>query len=94
MSINEALKKITLFLKNHLNWVFVSLWVIVIAWLVYFTYQNYYLTIYLPKAIPDNEIIAKKQKVNINLFNQINDKIKLRNSVNSANQDNFKNPFL
>ena len=48
---------------------------------------------YNPKKIDKSEIIAKKQKVNLELFNEINQKITEKKEVSNETLQNIRNPF-
>jgi len=66
---------------------------IIIIWLGYFEYQYLYSTVIAPKEIDQSEIIAKKQKVDLELFNAINEKITDKKSVSDEILQEIKNPF-
>ncbi len=79
-------------LKNT-NKVVLTFSILLIIWFGYFCYVNIYSTIISPKEIPSTEITAKKQQVNIELFNQINTSIKTKQELKADVLRNLRNPF-
>ena len=67
--------------------------VVISAALVYYAYTAIYQVAIAPKEINSSEIIAKKQKVNLSLFNDINNKINAKKEVSDAQINTAKNPF-
>ena len=63
----------------------------ILGFVGYFTYQNVYITSISPKPLDSNDIIAKKQKVNLFLFDKITNNIEGKKSPNEIL--NISNPF-
>ncbi|XOU94797.1 MAG: hypothetical protein ACNFW9_01890 [Candidatus Kerfeldbacteria bacterium] len=76
---NIDTKKLT---TKYLGSIIYSIIVIIFAIVGYFTYQNLYLTSISPKPIDENDIIAKKQKVNLILFEKITTNISEKKDQN------------
>jgi len=93
MKISFSKKSLPKLLKQRLGLIIYISIFLVIIWLGYFTYQNLYLTVIAPKEIDQSEIIAKKQKVNLELFNTINQKIVNKKDISSEALLEIKNPF-
>lgn len=81
------------FLYHHLAIVLVVVIIVVINWLAFFTYSNLYTTVISPREIKDTEIVSRKQKVDLELFNTINERINNKKEVSSRALLNIKNPF-
>lgn len=93
MKINFSKNKLIKILKDRFGFIVYFIIFVIAAWLCYFSYQNIYLVVISPKDIKQNEIIAKKQKVNIELFNIINEKISDKKGVLNETSLEIKNPF-
>jgi len=92
--------KLSISYSGILNWLFKNankvvliLSILLIIWFGYFCYINIYSTIISPKEIPSTEITAKKQKVNLELFTQINTSIKTKKELTVDVLRNLRNPF-
>ena len=85
---NIDIKKIT---SKYLGIIIYAIITIIFCVVGYFTYQNVYLTSISPKPIDENEIIAKKQKVNLILFEKITNNIAVKKSTSTTT--NITNPF-
>ncbi|MCH7492540.1 hypothetical protein IID19_03005 [Patescibacteria group bacterium] len=65
---------------------------IILIGLAYFTYNNLYQSVLVPRDIEPSEIVARKQKVNLELFEMVNLRIdkKLNHDINVQK---IPNPF-
>lgn len=93
MNIRTLAPSLLTFLRRYAHLVIYAVIVLVMAWLLYFTYQHLYTSVIQPKEIDPSEIIAKRQKVNLELFNEINQKIKQKKEFSHDSPRNVKNPF-
>ncbi len=55
--------------------------IIILIFLAFIFYTNVYQNIIVPKDINESEIISKKQTINIDLFETINDNITVKQSA-------------
>ena len=93
MKPESILKKITKVIKNNLKLIVYLISLIIIAWFAYYNYNTLYSNIIAQKEIDKSEIIAKKQKVNIDLLNKINTNIiEKKESLEQYNQE-ILSPF-
>jgi hypothetical protein len=79
---------------DHFNVIVYFLILIFISGFLFFFYSQIYSTIVNPKEIDKNAIIAKKQKVNLELFNKVIDKIQQKNTPITAESKQNKDPFV
>lgn len=93
MRLKELSKRLPTLLRRHYKIIVYAFIICTIALLGYFGYQNIYLTIIEPKQIASNEIIAKRQKVNVQLFNQITASIETKKNTNTNSLSTLNNPF-
>jgi cell division protein FtsL len=73
--------------------IILTLIMLAFAWMVYFIFTSIYRTTINPPEINKNEIVAKKQKVNLDLFTAINEKIKQKKAISDDLIKNIKNPW-
>jgi len=92
MKINISIKSVIKVIKLNISRIILVGIIITLLWLIYFTYQNLYPTIFNPQEIDKNEIIARKQKVNIELFNEINQEINQKQTT-VLETDDIQNLF-
>jgi len=87
MKIIFSTSSISTVVKHNLKFILYACYVLLAAWLLFFAYQNLYSSIIAPEKIDKSEIIAKRQKVNIELFNLITANIneKATNSAQAIN---------
>lgn len=69
------------FMHKHTKILIYSVILIVTALFLYFFYTNVYITTVNPKEIDTNTIASKKQKVNLELFNQVIEDIQDKQDV-------------
>ena len=93
MKMGFSKKTFLKILKDRVGFILYLVIFIIIAWVCYFTYQNIYLVVISPKDINQNEIIAKKQKVDLELFNTISHKINDKKDASDKKLQEIKNPF-
>lgn len=66
---------------------------VVLLWILNFAYQNIYLTVIVPEPVDETEIIARRQKVNLELFEMINEKLEARKNPQERDDESMNNPF-
>lgn len=66
---------------------------IIFIWLIYFIYQNLYQTIINPKPIKSEEIMARQEKINIQLFEEVTKKLEEKRQPGKENISTLNNPF-
>ncbi|MFA6098513.1 MAG: hypothetical protein WCV50_00245 [Patescibacteria group bacterium] len=93
MKFKIYLKKIKKYLLKHLNLLLILIISIISIGIIYFINVNIYKIVIAPEEIPKNEIIAKKQKVNIDLFNEISLEISNKKAASTDALQNLRNPF-
>jgi len=93
MKLKFKLTSIPKFLYHHLALVLVVVIIVVISWLAYFSYSNLYTTVISPREIKDTEIVSRRQKVDLELFNTINERINEKKEVSNKTLLDIKNPF-
>lgn len=93
MEFKISLKSLQQTLRHRARLIIYLVILLIISWLVYFTYQNLYSSVIYPKEIDKSEIIAKKRKVNIKLFNEINDTMTKKKEVSEETLRGIDNPF-
>lgn len=91
ISFNFGLFKKKLF--DHINIIVYVLIIAVISGFLYFFYTQIYSVIINPKEIDKNVIIAKKQKVNLDLFGKVIDRIQKKIKQESMESEQNKDPF-
>ncbi|MDP2683974.1 MAG: hypothetical protein Q8P20_02850 [bacterium] len=91
MKINVDFDKYKEIIKKYIFYVVYIILVIIFGLTSYFTYLKVYKIAIAPDKIQESEIIAKKQKVNIELFNEIQNEIVQKNDKSIKN---IKNPFI
>ena len=79
--------------RHNLKFILYSCLVLLAAWLLFFAYQNLYSSIIAPGEIDKSEIIAKRQKVNIELFNSIADNFSKKGTNNAEAVNTIPDPF-
>lgn len=79
MNLDKIFSVLKKFVNNYLKLILYSFFVLVLLFTLYFTYTNVYKTVISANEIKESEIIAKKQKVDVNLFKEIETKIKSKN---------------
>ncbi len=67
--------------------------IITLIWLAFFSYSHVYTSVISPKIIDQSEIIAKRQKVNIKLFNEITAELEAKKSLNPLIINGTTDPF-
>lgn len=80
-------------LLEHINTIIYVFIILSITGFLYFFYSQVYITIINPKEIDKNAIIAKKQKVNLDLFNKVIGKIQTKITPLTIDQSQKKDPF-
>lgn len=90
MNIDKYISSLEKFVNKYLNPLIYTILLIIFAVTLYFTYANVYKTAITPNQIENSEIIAKKQKVNITLFKEIQKKI---DEKNDQSLNNIQYPF-
>lgn len=78
-------------LSKYLVFIIYGIITIIFTAVGFFTYQNVYITSIVTKPIDENDIIAKKQKVNLILFEKITTGITEKKDQNNATK--VENPF-
>jgi len=79
-------------LKNIYSVVIIIIF-FVFVWLIYFIYQNLYQTIINPEEIKSEEIIAKEEKINLQLFDDITKKLENKKQPSQTDYNKLTNPF-
>jgi len=79
MNLDKYLSILIKFLNKYLKILLYSFFLIILLFSLYFTYTDVYKTALFADKIEDSEIIAKKQKVNITLFKEMEEKINSKN---------------
>ncbi|MFZ6035999.1 MAG: hypothetical protein ACOYUK_02560 [Patescibacteria group bacterium] len=64
-------KMMAMAIQRHLNWVIYGVIVIVALWTAYSVYQNVVTVAIVPAAIDPSDIVARRQKVDVDLFNSV-----------------------
>ena len=90
MKFEFSIKSFSVKISNYLGQIINFFVLLIIVYIGFFLYQNLYTTVINPKPIDKNEVIAKKQKVNINLFNSINSKIINKQTPKTSDLDSLK----
>jgi|GEM_PF-3079149 len=93
MKISFNADKIKKILLDHLNGIVYIFILLSILGFLYFFYTQIYSTVINPKEIDKNAIIAKKQKVNLELFGQVIDKIQKKSTPIVPASEQNKDPF-
>ena len=93
MKIQLSTSSIATTVKHNLKFVLYTFFVLLAAWLLFFAYQNLYSLIIAPGEIDKSEIIAKRQKVNIELFNSITDNISEKAANTTEIINTIPDPF-
>jgi len=65
----------------------------VFVWLIYFIFQNLYQTIINPKEIKSEEVIAKEEKINLQLFDDVTKKLENKKQPSQTDYNKLTNPF-
>ena len=78
---------------DKVNSIILCLFVVLILFLLYFCYVNIYKTLIKPDEIKSSEIIAKKQKINLELFSEIRANIEKKENLAKNAFRVIKNPF-
>ena len=93
MNIDQLSKKLKKIITEYLKLLVYVFTLLIMIWLTYFVYNNAYTNVISQKEIDKNEIIAKKQKVNITLFNAINNEIIAKKQLTFTFNQELQNPF-
>lgn len=93
IKLHFSFKNIGGYVMKHLGFVTLFIGLLFASAVGYFLYTNVYQTLISPTEIDKSEIIAKKQKVNLDLFTDINDKIKAKKSISEEQIGRITNPF-
>jgi len=93
MKLSINLKSIPKYLLNRISIIVYIVIILVICWLIYFTYINLYQVSLNPKEINEDEIFSRKEKVNLELFNTISKNLNNKKESISELTPETKNPF-
>lgn len=93
MTIKFSPQLITAFFQRRSRTITSVVLVLGLLWLGYFLYQNVYTVVIQPAEIDKNEIVAKRQKVNLGLFSEVKEDIIHKGVVNVQTLQQLKNPF-
>ena len=87
-----SIKKIGTYLLRRLFQIIMIISVIILLWLAFFTYNNLYQSVLVPREIESSEIVARKQKVNLDLFETV--KVQINKKLNRDIEiQEISNPF-
>jgi len=93
MKVSLSTPSIVTILKHNLKFILYACFILLAAWLLFFAYQNLYSSIIAPGEIDKSEIIAKQQKVNIELFNSITITISEKATNTAGTINEIPDPF-
>lgn len=86
-------KNIGTYVMRHLGVMTLIIILCFVGGIGYFLYANVYQTLISPAEIDKNEIIAKKQKVNLDLFTTISNTSRAKKEIPTEKIDGIANPF-
>lgn len=81
MDLKPLLAKTAKLIRRHISLVIYGIFAGYLVAIGYFVYVNIYQTVISPKPIDPGEIIAKRQKVKLDLFQKITDEIQKKHQV-------------
>ena len=90
VSLKDALNLI----HPRINIIVYTLIIVIFCLLLFFIYQNLYLTLVAPQDIGQSEITAKRQKVNTELLNAITEEISLKKDASVQELLIIDDPFI
>ncbi len=93
MNPKLSFKSITVPVLRHLSLILYVFGFMVMLWLGYFSYANLYQTAINPPSIDQAEIIARRQKVNVELFTSMQEHIAAKQSIDPYAFADIDNPF-
>ncbi len=93
MNIPSKLKPLISKLKLRLRLISSIALSVALLYFLFFLFQNLYQPIISPKLIDPNVVITKKQKVNLSLFDSIENNIAKKILVDDQTLSTLKNPF-
>ncbi len=93
MKISFSTSSIATIVRHNLKFIIYACFVLLAAWLLFFGYQNLYSSIIAPEEIDKSEIVAKRQKVNIELFNLITANISKKTTSTTEAITAIPDPF-
>lgn len=92
-SLGSVLATSARVLKKYLRLIVLLSMLGVIIWLSNFTYQNVVKTVVLDTEIDETQIVARKQKINVSLFEKITTEINSKKTVDPAPLLDSDDPF-
>ena len=84
---------LTAFFNKNIDRILLGFIILSVILLFYILYQSLYITIISPKEIPANEIIARQEKVNLKLLDEVNKNIEVKNGLPTNELININNIF-
>ena len=90
---NLSLIKLLPWLRRRLALIINLIVIVVLVWLLQFSYQNVYQVSIVPRPINESDIIAKRQKVDVDLVNSVILEINSKQSVDTQKLIETPNPF-